>query len=200
MSSDPEMHQNLDPYITVVSGLPRSGTSMMMKMLEAGGLAVMTDDLRTADESNPKGYYEFERVKMLNNGDNSWVPNAQGKVVKVISYLLEYLPAEFTYKIIFMNRDIGEVLSSQRRMLERESKPDSGVSDEQMSALYKKHLAKVQSWLSRQENVEVIYISYNDTLQMPQDTLEIINRFLGGNLDTAAMQQAIDQSLYRERR
>lgn len=200
MSSDPEMHQNLDPYITVVSGLPRSGTSMMMKMLEAGGLAVMTDDLRTADESNPKGYYEFERVKMLNNGDNSWVPNAQGKVVKVISYLLEYLPAEFTYKIIFMNRDIGEVLSSQRRMLERESKPDSGVSDEQMSALYKKHLAKVQSWLSRQENVEVISISYNDTLQMPQDTLEIINRFLGGNLDTAAMQQAIDQSLYRERR
>ncbi len=173
---------------------------MMMKMLEAGGLAVMTDDLRTADESNPKGYYEFERVKMLNNGDNSWVPNAQGKVVKVISYLLEYLPAEFNYKIIFMNRDIGEVLSSQRRMLERESKPDSGVSDEQMSALYKKHLAKVQSWLSRQENVDVIYISYNETLQMPQDTLEIINRFLGGNLDTAAMQQAIDQSLYRERR
>jgi hypothetical protein len=200
MSSDPELHQNLDPYITVVSGLPRSGTSMMMKMLDAGGLEVMTDDLRTADESNPKGYYELERVKMLNNGDNAWVPNAQGKVVKVISYLLEYLPVEYNYKIIFMNRDIGEVLSSQRRMLEREGKPDSGVSDEQMSVLYQKHLAKVQSWLSRQKNMEVIHVSYNDTLQTPQDTLELINRFLGGKLNTAAMQQAIDQSLYRERR
>lgn len=200
MSSDPELHQNLDPNITVVSGLPRSVTSMMMKILEAGGLEVMTDDIRTADESNPKGYYEFERVKMLNNGDNAWVPSAQGKVVKVISYLLEYLPSEFNYKVIFMNRDIGEVLSSQRRMLEREGEPDSGVSNEQMSVLYRKHLAKVQSWLSRQKNLEVFYVNYNATLQMPQDTLEMINRFLGGNLNTAAMKQAIDQSLYRERR
>lgn len=187
-------------YITVVSGLPRSGTSMMMKMLAAGGLEIMTDELRTADESNPKGYYEYERVKMLNSGDDAWVPDAQGKVVKVISYLLEYLPAEFDYKVIFMRRDIGEILSSQRRMLEREGKSDSGISDEKMSALFNKHLTKVESWMEQQNNMEVIYISYNATLQKPQETLEQINRFLGGSLNFIAMQHAIDASLYRERR
>jgi hypothetical protein len=127
-----------DNYIVVVSGLPRSGTSMMMKMLQAGGIGIMTDNLRVADENNPKGYYEFERVKQLDKGDNAWVAEAQGKVIKVISYLLEFLPADFHYKVIFMRREMAEILASQRHMLERDGKPGSSANDAQMATLFNK--------------------------------------------------------------
>ena len=106
-------------YVTVVSGLPRSGTSMMMKMLEAGGLPPLTDSLRVADDDNPKGYYEFERVKKMPEGDKSWVEDAQGKSVKVISALLEHLPPEYSYRVLFMQRKVEEILASQTQMLIR---------------------------------------------------------------------------------
>ncbi len=187
-------------YIIVVSGLPRSGTSMMMKMLQAGGIDILTDNLRAADESNPKGYYEFERVKQLDKGDVAWVTEAQGKAVKIISYLLEYLPVEYRYKVIFMQRDMGEILASQRRMLEREGKTDSSPGDEQMAALFKKHLVKVENWLEQQKNIETLYVSYNQTLVSPLETLERLDAFLDGEMDLAAMRLVIDQNLYRERR
>src|SRR5687768_1736541 len=104
--------------ITVVSGLPRSGTSMMMKMLEAGGLEPVVDHVRKPDEDNPKGYYEFERVKALEN-DREWLPEAKGKFVKVISMLLRHLPADHRFKVIFMQRNMPEVLASQKKMLVR---------------------------------------------------------------------------------
>ena len=103
--------------ITVVSGLPRSGTSMMMKMLEAGGVPLIIDNLRTSDEDNPAGYYEFEPVKKLGKGDSGWLADAQGKAVKVIAALLVHLPAAYTYQIIFMHREMSEILASQRKML-----------------------------------------------------------------------------------
>ena len=106
-----------DEFITVVSGLPRSGTSMMMKMLEAGGIPPVTDELRTADEDNPKGYYEFERVKAMDQGDTSWVVGARGKVVKVISALLKHLPPGEQYRVVFVRRNMPEILASQRKML-----------------------------------------------------------------------------------
>src|ERR671923_2816349 len=102
--------------IIVVSGLPRSGTSMMMKMLAAGKIELFTDNLRVADEDNPEGYFEFERVKKLKDGDFAWLPGAQGKAVKVISALLEFLPSEFNYQVIFMRRRMSEILASQRKM------------------------------------------------------------------------------------
>ena len=105
--------------IVVVSGLPRSGTSMMMKMLEAGGIPPVTDELRTADDDNPKGYYEFERVKQMDKGDTAWVADAQGKVVKVISALLKHLPSSHNYQVIFLRRHMSEILASQRKMLIR---------------------------------------------------------------------------------
>lgn len=188
------------PAVIVVSGLPRSGTSMMMKMLAAGGLPILTDNERRADENNPRGYYEFEPVKQLREGVSDWVPQAEGKVVKIISALLEHLPAGHTYKIIFMRRHIDEILASQRRMLERDGKPTDRVSDEQLAELYRKHLAQVEAWLAGQPNMEVLYVSYNDILTNPDPIAAEVNTFLGGRLDLPAMRQVVDRNLYRERK
>lgn len=186
--------------VTVVSGLPRSGTSMMMKMVAAGGLEIVTDNLRTADEDNPKGYYEFERVKKLKEGDTAWVKDAQGKAVKVISALLEHLPAAYQYRVIFMQRSMPEILASQREMLIRRGEAPDKVSDEQMALLYEKHLAKVYAWLEEQPNFEVLYVDYRDVLAEPEKHAAEINRFLGGGLDEAAMRQVVDKNLYRQRK
>ncbi len=185
--------------VIVVSGLPRSGTSMMMKMLAAGGLKVLTDNVRTADENNPKGYYEYEAVKEMAEGGTDWMAAAPGKAIKVISYLLEKMPAGFTYKVIFMQREIAEVLASQRRMLEREGKQVGGVSDDEMQTLYSKHLASVIAWLSRQPNIEVHFTSYNEILNDPRPKVEGIRSFLGMDLDAQAMVNVVDKALYRER-
>jgi hypothetical protein len=186
--------------IIIVSGLPRSGTSMMMKMLEAAGLPILTDNLRTADASNPKGYYEFERVKKLKAGDFDWLAEAQGKVVKVISALLEYLPNQYSYKIIFMRRDMNEVLSSQRQMLVRDGKPDDKANDARLAELYETHLKQVETWLEQQPNMSTLYISYNQALRDPEPDLKRINQFLGAALDLKPMLAVVDQNLYRERR
>lgn len=186
--------------VIVVSGLPRSGTSMMMKMLVAGGLEVLTDGLRGADENNPKGYFELEQVKQLPEGDTGWVQTARGKVVKVISYLLEYLPAEVPYRVIFMQRDLGEVLASQKRMLERDGKSEGSASDEQMTELYEKHLKQVEAWMRRQANLQVLFVSHKVVMQSALEAAEQVNRFLGGELDTDAMAAVVDPALYRERK
>lgn len=185
--------------IIIVSGLPRSGTSMMMKMLESAGLEILTDNQRTADANNPKGYYEYERVKQLKAGDFDWLSLAQGKVVKVISALLEYLPNQFEYKIIFMRRNMDEVLSSQRQMLNRNGKQDDKVSDAKLAELYENHLKRIETWIENQPNTSALYVSYNQILHDPLPDLNRINQFLGGNLDTKMMLQVVDQNLYRER-
>ncbi len=186
--------------IVIVSGLPRSGTSMMMKMLEAGGLKIMTDNLRTADESNPKGYYEFERVKKLKEGDYDWLADAPGKVVKVISALLEYLPNRYEYKIIFMVRNMEEVLSSQRQMLTRDGKDADDKYDAKLSDLYGEHMRKTEAWLEQQANMSTIKVNYNQTLGDPEPVVNQINAFLGGKLNIKAMLQVVDPQLYRERK
>lgn len=190
----------LNECVIVVSGLPRSGTSMMMKMLIAGGLPALTDGLRAADENNPKGYFELEQVKQLPGGDTGWVQTARGKVVKVISYLLESLPGEGSYRVIFMQRDLDEVLASQKRMLDRDGKPEGSANDEQMAELYEKHLTQVKAWMARQANVQVLFVNYNGVMQSGAEAAERVTRFLGGGLDTAAMAAVVDQALYRERK
>jgi hypothetical protein len=189
-----------DEAVIVVSGLPRSGTSMMMKMLEAGGLPPLTDNLRTADDDNPKGYYEFERVKKLPDGDHAWLEGARGKVVKVISALLEHLPSGYTYKVIFMRRHMDEILASQRQMLVRSNKPTDKVSDEQLAEMYRKHLAKVEAWLANQPNISVFYVEYNEMLSNPQALIEQVNAFLGNQLEAEKMAAVIDPALYRQRK
>jgi hypothetical protein len=186
-------------YITIVSGLPRSGTSMMMKMLEAGGMKVLTDDVRSADENNPKGYYEFERVKKLKDGDIAWVETADGKVVKVISALLEHLPKDYHYKIIFMRRDMNEILASQKQMLAILGQSNGNLTDTQLTAIYHKHLTNVEAWLARQTNLDVIYVNYNSLLRNPAEYLTQVQAFLKGDLDIEKMQNVIDRNLYRQR-
>jgi hypothetical protein len=200
-SSNKDQESSLDngDYITIVSGLPRSGTSMMMKMLEAGGMPIMTDNIRSADENNPKGYYEFERVKKLKDGDIAWVESANGKVVKVISALLEHLPMDFRYKVIFMRRDLNEILASQKKMLEVMGQSNGAVTDEQLASIYHKHLVKIEGWLARQTNLDVIYVHYNTLLRDPTDYLIQMRAFLKGNLDIEKMRSVIDSNLYRQR-
>ena len=186
-------------FITIVSGLPRSGTSMMMSALVAGGLQALTDNIRTADEDNPKGYYELEKVKELDR-DNSWLENARGKVVKIISALLKRLPDSYQYKIIFMRRNMDEILASQRQMLIRRNEPTDKVSDERMAEMFGKHLRDVEAWLERQSNMDVLYVSYNEMLDNPDSSIEMINSFLGGALDKEKMTSAVDRKLHRQRR
>lgn len=187
-----------EKYVMIVSGLPRSGTSMMMAMLQAGGLEVLTDEIRKADEDNPRGYFEFERVKQVKE-DRSWLPGARGKVVKMISALLDKLPSDHHYKVVFMERNIDEVLASQNQMLVRRGEPTDAVDDE-MRMLFRKHLRQIGEWLEEQSNFDVLYVSYNDTLQRPRENVEKINGFLGGSLDVDQMVAVVDRRLYRQRR
>jgi len=184
--------------VTVVSGLPRSGTSMMMKMLEAGGLPIMTDQLRVADADNPQGYYELERVKQLEH-DKAWVAEARGKVVKVISALLVHLPAEHRYRVVFMRRTLDEVLASQRQMLVRRGEPTDAVPDDKMAVYFTNHVKKVEAWLAAQPNLETLYVSYNEMLADPAPACARVAAFVGG-LDAGRMAAVVSGDLYRQRR
>lgn len=186
--------------VIIVSGLPRSGTSMTMRMLEAGGLDVMTDHIREANVDNPRGYYEFERVKKMPDGDTAWVEDAQGKVVKVISALLKHLPPEYTYKILFMRRAMAEILASQRQMLVRRGEDAGKVDDAQMAQLFQKHLSDVYRWLDAQSNVSYIDVNYNTMLAAPQPQVRQICDFLDRDLNVSAMLAVVDPALYRQRK
>lgn len=185
-------------WVTIVSGLPRSGTSMMMQLLEAGGLPALTDNIRRADEDNPRGYYEFEAVKQVRE-DASWLDEAQGKVVKMVYRLLYDLPSDRTYRVIFMRRSLDEVIASQEEMLRRQGKESAEVGQAQLAAMYRRQLKDVETWLRDQPVFSVLYVDYHDVLQRPETVVEKINQFLGGSLDTAAMLRVPDRSLYRQR-
>ncbi|MCP4362441.1 MAG: sulfotransferase [Chloroflexi bacterium] len=198
MSFLKKLFQSKQPVI-VVSGLPRSGTSMMMKMLEVGGIPPLTDKIREADKDNPKGYYEFERVKKLDKGGTDWLPEAQGKVVKVISQLLKYLPTDYEYKIIFMRRNMDEILASQKKMLVRRGEDPNRVNDEELSHLFGKHLSHVMNWINENQNVSVLYIHYSEVLSDPEPQAIKVNDFLGSKLNVPAMATVVDPDLYRNR-
>ncbi len=186
--------------IVVVSGLPRSGTSMTMKMLEAGGLSLVIDGIRTADEDNPKGYYEDERVKDLGKmDDKAWLADSKGKAIKIISYLLKDLPPSYNYKVLFMRRHVHEVLASQAKMLERRGET-SESSDKRMLELYDDHLWKVNRLLKREAHLDVIDVHYKAVLENPRAEAERIHAFLGLPLDAGKMASVVDGRLYRNRR
>jgi hypothetical protein len=193
-------HRQQDKIINIVSGLPRSGTSMMMKALEVGGIPPLTDNIRTADEDNPKGYYEFERVKKLRQGDVVWLPGAQGKVVKIIAALLPYLPETYTYRIVLMHRAMPEILASQRKMLINRGEDPNKIGDDELSRLYEQHLRQVNDWINSQSNVRHIEVSYNQLVTDSYPQLERVNRFFDNALDVEAMVKIIDPGLYRQRK
>lgn len=186
--------------VIVVSGLPRSGTSMMMKMLDAVGLPIMTDHERTADEDNPRGYFEYERVKDLKQeADKSWVRGARGKVLKVISHLLEDLPDDNFYRVILMRRDFDEIIASQNKMLDRRGERNP-VEDEKAKEAYIRHLVDVRFLARKRPNFELLEIHYTQALEAPQTFVADVNAFLGGKLDTEAMIEVVDPELYRNRK
>lgn len=187
------------PEVVIVSGLPRSGTSMMMKMLDAGGLEVMTDGVRTADEDNPRGYFEVERVKDLENeADKSYIREARGKVLKVISFLLKELPEDCAYRVVFMRRDLGEVVASQNKMLDHRGEPNP-IRDEKAIDLYRKHLISTRVFTGMSPRFELLEVQYRDVLADPERLARQVNAFLGGRLDEKRMAEAVDPQLYRNR-
>ena len=186
--------------VIVVSGLPRSGTSMMMKMLEAGGIPVWLDGVREADEQNPKGYYELERVKELDKRvDKAWVREGRGRAVKVISSLLEHLPATNNYQVVFMHRDLQEVLASQTKMLAGRGE-HRGAGDETLHKHYEKHLRRVKEFVSNEPWFSSIDVHYTDVLTDAHKVSEHLNRFLGRQLHLPRMREVVDGQLYRNRR
>jgi hypothetical protein len=193
------MNHKAGERIIIVSGLPRSGTSLMMQMLEAGGLPLLTDALRVPDSSNPKGYLEYEPVKRLKDGEVTWIAEAHGKVVKVISSLLTYLPVSNFYDVIFMLRPLPEVLASQRKMLITRGRNPDQTSDADMMRFYEKHLDKVKAWLAVQPNIHTQYIEYTDLLAAPAQPISTIAQFLNVTLNEPAMLAQIDFNLYRNR-
>jgi hypothetical protein len=185
--------------IVVVSGLPRSGTSMLMKMLEAGGLPIVTDGVRTADEDNPKGYYEVERVKDLaQETDRAWLAEARGKGIKVISFLLKSLPPQFNYRVVFIRREIEEVLASQKKMLVRRGETDD-TPPERMREHFTDDLWRARYQLTHRPWFEVLEVHYTEVLARPLEGAQQINAFLGGSLDPEAMAAVVDPDLYRNR-
>lgn len=186
----------MNSEITIVSGLPRSGTSLMMQMLAQGGVEVVTDNIRASDIDNPRGYYEFEQVKKLKE-DASWLPDTRGKGFKMVSQLLYDLPPSETYRIVFMRREFDEMLASQEKMLERLGKP--AAPRDEIRRAFTQHLDRLFAWLKDQPNMHVLFVRYQDLLANPREEAGRVSEFFGGRLDVDKMAAAVDPALYRNR-
>ena len=190
----------MEEPVIVVSGLPRCGTSMLMQMLEAGGIPVLTDGVRRPDSNNPRGYYEDERVKRLHKKiDKAWLAEAQGKALKVISFLLQHLPDTRSYRILFMQRPLREIIASQNRMLSQSASECGNEADERLLRSYEVHLAGVRSMHAKRPEVTTLSVNHRDVLTHPQEEAVRIARFLERDLDTARMAAVVDSQLYRNR-
>lgn len=171
-----------------------------MQMLDAGGLPVVSDKIRSADEDNPKGYYELERVKDLETEtDKTWLREYKGRAVKIISFLLTFLPSDINYKVVFSMRNIDEILASQKKMLERRGEDSPDTDDGKMKKNYFQHLLRVRHFLSNNANFQILYVDYHDILNKPRREAARINKFLGGGLDTGAMAAVVDRGLHRNK-
>jgi len=187
-----------EDFVTIVTGLPRSGTSMLMRMREAGGINPLSDGRRAADDDNPHGYYEYEPVKDLAH-DASFLYRALGQSVKVVSALLEHVPGDLCVRVLFSLRDMEEVIASQRRMLSNRGKPTDPAGDSRMARLFTRHLEEVKAQLESSPAGELMYIDYAATVQDPPLASRKINGFLGGELNETAMAAAVSPPLYRNR-
>jgi hypothetical protein len=186
--------------IIVVSGLPRSGTSMMMRMLEAGGIEPFTDGERTADIDNPEGYFEHRRVMDLEKDpDRDWVREARGRALKVISFLLRHLPPDNAYRIVYMRRHLDEVLASQDKMLDRLGNAAPGGELEAMKEAYRNDIVAARLYARKQPNMDMLEVHYAEAVADPAATARNVNAFLGGGLDEQKMARAVNEALYRNR-
>lgn len=186
-------------YVTIVSGIPRSGTSLMMRMLDAGGIPALTDGTRRPDDHNPHGYFEYEPVKRL-PVDSSWMETARGRSLKVIYRLLRFLPAGIPYRVVLMERDLHEVFDSQRDMLKARGDSAADQAGDRLIAALAAEREETKRWLLQQPNIILLEVRYKDVIAAPADQAHELSRFLGGRLDESAMATAVDPSLYRHRR
>ena len=184
--------------ITVVSGLPRTGTSLMMQMLAAGGMPVLTDGERQADADNPRGYFEWERIKLLPQQPDC-IAEAEGKAVKIISQLLFALPARREYRVIFMQRPLTEVVASQAEMIRRRGTIGAALPPAALIAGLGAHLNQITAWLKEKSNISVHRVEHQEVLREPLQVAESIQQFLDCPLNVVAMSQQVDTSLYRQR-
>jgi hypothetical protein len=185
--------------VTVVSGLPRSGTSLAMQMLRAGGLPLLCDDARAADADNPAGYFEYAPVTRSAR-DTSWVAGARGRAVKVIAPLLRHLPVSCEYRVLLMQRDLGEVIASQERMLARRgSAPSDGLEPERLAVIFAAQQEEITAWLAARPRFRTLEVAYGALVADPEPVVEKIDAFLGGGLDREAMRAAVDPHLHRNR-
>jgi hypothetical protein len=187
-------------YVTVVSGAPRSGTSLMMRMLEAGGIPALTDGQRPPDAHNPHGYFEYSPVKRLALGDAaSWIDAARGQAVKIIYRLLKHLPPHMSYRIVFMERDLAEVFASQQDMLRAQADAAASQEPARLIPAMAAESRVVRDWLARQPNMSVLAVPYAGVVRDPLKWSHEVAQFLGAGLDEAAMAATVDPSLYRHR-
>lgn len=186
------------PFVTVVSGAPRSGTSLMMQMLGAGGLELVTDDVRRADRDNPRGYFELEAARRLPQ-DAAWLERAVGRAVKVVHVLVPRLPLAREYRVLLMRRDLREVVASQREMLERSGHVPGGPSDERLVQIYAAQIEEVVRWASACSGVTLIGVDYNRLVRDPLGAAREVCAFLDCGLDAEDMAAAVIPALYRHR-
>ena len=189
---------NNSGYITVVSGLPRSGTSMMMQMLAAGGMPILADDLRPPDPDNPRGYFEFDPVKRTRTNPD-WATAAVGRAVKLVHLLLPDLPPGFSYRVVFMHRSLEEVIASQAAMLRRLGRRPADLAPQRLAELFAAQIRRVTVWLEQQPQIRTLHVPHRRAIEEPARLARDISAFLEGRLDVARMAAAVDPGLYRHR-
>lgn len=185
-------------FVIIVSGLPRAGTSMMMQALEAGGITPLTDNIRKRDIDNPKGYYEYEPVKRTKT-DSSWLQKAEGKAVKMVFSLLHDLPDDYEYRVVFMQRDMNEVLSSQQKMLDRLGRKGADIGKDMLAKHFQTQLSKTEHWINTKDNFSILYVNHREMINFPKIQCELVDTFLGGVLNSDAAAAVVDTSLFRNR-
>lgn len=189
----------LENTVIIVSGLPRSGTSMMMQVLQAGGLPLLTDRMRRPDTDNPKGYYEYDPVRKLES-DHSWLDQARGRAVKIVAPLLPLLPPEetFQYRVLFMERSLPEIIASQNTMMERRGKEVPDIPEERLLDIFQRQVRQIKEMLANRA-IPTHMVDHREAIENPGETVRRVNRFLGGVLKETAMAAAIDPGLYRRK-
>jgi len=185
--------------VTIVTGVPRSGTSLVMQMLAAGGLPPLSDGVRGPDADNPRGYFEFEPAKSLAR-DAGWLPRAAGRAVKLAHPLLAALPPGPSYRVLLVRRRFDEVLASQRVMLARRGETPDAAEDARLLPALEAQLARLERELSARPDVAWLSLAHAELLREPALAAARINHFLGGGLDAGAMAACVDPALHRQRR
>ncbi len=184
--------------ITIVSGIPRSGTSLMMQMLQAGGMTLLYDDRRKADENNQRGYFEYEKVKRLMQ-DNSWLDQAEGKAIKIIAPLIHFLPDKFDYAVILMDRDMTEIINSQGKMLTKLGHKPMPSNNSALMKTFSRHIDKCKKFMLIKDNFRTLTMRYNDLILDSYTHAETVDRFLNINLNVKRMAGVVEPRLYRTR-